>query len=206
MWIFCGAVGVNIESGKVSFKQFPFCHNFVTVFHLLSLPIQNSFVGKRPTRSGLALPVADTEKNLINALSRPAIQKFESGVLIRISIVPVEARIVQSFERAVRTVTDNDYRLGRISKFSARFFQKVVQPRTVDLATEHFLLGRIGVLRNFQYPLDFFSDVVFREYNDLYTTITVKVNKAVAQSSLAYATDATKNDMKKNHHEKILCQ
>lgn len=69
----------------------------------------------------------------------------------------------------------------------------------IDLATDQFLVWRVGVLRKTHQSLDFFPDVVFREHNNQNTAITEKVNEAVAQSSLAYPRDATKNDMKKNH-------
>ena len=74
----------------------------------------------------------------------------------------------------------------------------------IDLATDQFLIGCVGVLGNSHQPLDFFPDVVFREHHNGNVTSTEKVNKAVAQSSLAYAADASKNDMKKNHLQKIL--
>ena len=76
----------------------------------------------------------------------------------------------------------------------------------VDLATDQFLVRRVGILGNSHQPFDFFPDVVFREYNNRNTTITEKVNKAVTQSSFAYAADTSKNNVKKNHHEKILYQ
>lgn len=76
----------------------------------------------------------------------------------------------------------------------------------VDFATDQFLIGRVDVLGNPHKPFDFFPNIVFREYNNQNISIPKKVNETVAQSSFAYAADASKNDVKKNHHEKILCQ
>ena len=181
-----------------SFFECPLDYDVVTVDQLQSLSHQNGLVGQRPARSGLAHPVADFDKNLNDALARLAIKKCKFIVFVRIGVIPIEARIVQSLEGTICAVADDDNMHSRISKFAARFFQKIVQPGVIDFSTERFLVGRVGVLGNPHQTLDFFPDVVFREHHDLYTTSTEKVNETVAQSSLAHSADASKNDMKKN--------
>ena len=171
----------------------------MTVNQLQSLSHQNGLVGERPTCSGLAHPVADFDQDLKNALSRLAIKKCEFRVLVRIRVVPVEARIVQGLERAVRAITDDDNKCRRVGEPAARFFQEVVQPGVVDLATDQFLVGRVRVLGKTHQALDFFPDVIFREHNYSNVASTEKVNEAVAQSSFAYSADTSKNKMKKNH-------
>ena len=198
-WVFDSAVRLNRENRNSSLVETPFVHDVVTVDQLQSLSHQNRLVGERTACSGLAHPVADFYQNLKNALARLAIQKCEFRVLVRIRVVPVEARISQGFEGTVRAVTDDDNKCRRIGEPAARFFQEVVQPGVVDLATDQFLLRRVGVLGKSHQALDFLSDVVFREHNHSDIVSTEKVNEAVAQSCFAYTRNAAKNDVKKNH-------
>ena len=198
-WVFNAAVRLNREHRNSSLVETPFLYDVMTVNQLQALSHQDGLVGQRPTCSGLTHPVADFDQDLKNALSRLAIKKCEFRVLVRIRVVPVEARIVQGLERAVRAITDDDNKCRRVGEPAARFFQEVVQPGVVDLATDQFLLGRVRVLGKTHQALDFFPDVIFREHNYSNVASTEKVNEAVAQSSLAYSTDTSKNDMKKNH-------
>ena len=135
-WVLDTAVRLNREHRNSSLVETPFLYDVMTVDQLQSLSHQNGLVGERPTCSGLAHPVADFDQDLKNALSRLAIKKCEFRVLVRIRVVPVEARIVQGFEGAVRAVTDNDNKCRRIGEPAARFFQEVVQPGVIDLATD----------------------------------------------------------------------
>ena len=194
-WVLDTAVRLNREHRNSSLVETPFLYDVMTVNQLQSLPHQNSLVGEGSTRSGLTDPVTDFDQDLKNALSRLAIKKCEFRVLVRIRVVPVEARIVQGLERAVRAVTDDDNKCRRVGEPAARFFQEVVQPGVVDFATDQFLVGRVRVLGKTHQTLDFLSDVVFREHNYSNITTSKKINEAVAQSSLAYPADATKNDM-----------
>ena len=198
-WVFNAAVRLNREHRNSSLVETPFLYDVMTVDQLQSLSHQNGLVGEWPTCSGLAHPVADFDQDLKNALSRLAIKKCEFRVLVRIRVVPVEARIVQGLERAVRAVTDDDNKCRRVGEPAARFFQEVVQPGVVDLATDQFLVGRVRVLGKTHQALDFLSDVVFREHHNCDVAPSKKVNEAVAQSSFAYSTDTSKNKMKKNH-------
>ena len=179
-WIFDGAVRLNREHRNSSLVETPFLYDVVTVDQLQTLSHQNRLVGERATRSGLAHPVADFDQDLENALSRLAIQECEFRVLIRIRVVPVEARIVQSFEGTVCAVTDDDNKRRRVGEPAARFFQEVVQPGVIDLATDQFLFRRVGVLGKTHQAFDFLPDVVFREHYYSNVMRTEKINEAIA--------------------------